>query len=456
MRGKNFYGREEEQRLILDTLENVPRGQKQDLVVLGPRRIGKSSLLYRLFDLLQAHPDFVPVYIDVQNIKPREMRPLFLKILFSIQNEFRQKGLENQLPAFDTLNQQPDPLMQFLIFNEDMNNLNQIISANSLPRLVLMFDEVELLLEFGGRDTLDWLRSLIQSLNNCIFIVAGSDQLYSLTQDYGSPFYNIFKTIELFSLTSEAARTLIEKPTSEIGLQIPSQYIDLILDATGQTPYFIQGITHYLVEELNRQQRRQANLSDVQKIIAESIQFLSPQFNYLWNTVSQTQQIILFALTKCSDPQAAETLISQMPSLRESMPSPQQRRDIFEDLRQQQILRFEQADRYWFTIPLFVDWIQTTIEDTEIIELASLGERVQISDRELAVTLYKRIPKYFSQEELRMLAFDLGIDLDELSSRGNTTAMARQLVDYLRRHQRLDEMQELLIKERPQVNWPNL
>lgn len=47
-----FYGRKEELQLIFDTLENVPRGQKQDLVILGPRRIGKSSLLYRLLDLL--------------------------------------------------------------------------------------------------------------------------------------------------------------------------------------------------------------------------------------------------------------------------------------------------------------------------------------------------------------------------------------------------------------------
>ena len=59
-----FFGREAELSLIFDTLENVPRGQKQDLVVLGPRRIGKSSLLYRLVDLLTQRANFVPVYID--------------------------------------------------------------------------------------------------------------------------------------------------------------------------------------------------------------------------------------------------------------------------------------------------------------------------------------------------------------------------------------------------------
>ncbi|NJN55385.1 MAG: ATP-binding protein [Anaerolineae bacterium] len=198
VRGENFYGREEEQRLIMDTLENVPRGQKQDLVILGPRRIGKSSLMYRLVDLLEAHPNFVPVYIDVQNVKPREVRPLFLKMLWAIQKGYEQKGLASALPQFATLKKHPAADLQFLIFNEDMACLNETISDQKLPRLVLMFDEVELLLEFGGRDTLDWLRSLIQSLTYCVFIVAGSNQLYSLTQDYGSPFITSSKQWNCF------------------------------------------------------------------------------------------------------------------------------------------------------------------------------------------------------------------------------------------------------------------
>jgi hypothetical protein len=451
VRGENFYGREEEQRLILDTLENVPRGQKQDLVILGPRRIGKSSLMYRLLDLLQAHPDFVPVYIDVQNIKPREVRPLFLKILWAIQKGYQQK--EVVLPPFATLQEQPPANLQFLIFNEDMAHLNEVITAQGLPRLVLMFDEVELLLEFGGRDTLDWLRSLIQSLTYCIFIVAGSDQLYSLTQDYGSPFYNIFKTIELFPLTTEAARELIEKPAAEIGLQIAAIDIDQILNATGNTPYFIQGIVHYLVEELNRQQRHRATSADVNKVIDESIHYLSSQFGYLWNTVTQTQQIILYSLAKSGLPQAGNTLISRNPSLRHSLPSPQQQRDVFNNLEQQQILQSMHSGIYWFTIPLFVEWIKAKVENSEIIRLASEEERIELSDYELVIFLVKQIPRYFNMAELQDLAFELGVNADELRYAGNNTSMARELVDYLRRQGRLPELLTFLNHQRPFVYW---
>jgi hypothetical protein len=452
VRGENFYGREEEQRLILDTLENVPRGQKQDLVILGPRRIGKSSLMYRLVDLLDVHPDFVPVYVDVQNVKPREVRPLFLKILWAIQKGYQQKGFAAALPPFDTLQGQPAENLQFLIFNEDMTRLNEAIARQELPRLVLMFDEVELLLEFGGRDTLGWLRSLIQSLTYCVFIVAGSDQLYSLTQDYGSPFYNIFKTVELFPLTKEAAKALIEKPAAEIGLQIISADVDKILEATGNNPYFIQGIAHYLVEELNHQQRQQATIADVDKVIGESIHFLSSQFGYLWNTVTQTQQIILYALAKLGLPQNGDRLIAHMPSLRHSLPSPQQRRDIFTNLEQQQILkRIYSSDSFWFVIPLFVDWIKAKIENDEIIRLASLEQRIEMNDLEMAAALVKPITHYFSLNELEMLALQLGLQPAELSY--SRSGRVREMIEYCRRRNRLPELLTLLQKERPFVDW---
>ncbi|NJN55386.1 MAG: hypothetical protein HC804_11885 [Anaerolineae bacterium] len=112
--------------------------------------------------------------------------------------------------------------------------------------------------------------------------------------------------MELFPLTREAARTLIEKPAVEIGLQITPADVNKILEVTGDTPYFIQGIAHYLVEELNRQQHHKATSANVDKVIAESIVYLSSQFGYLWNTVSQTQQIILYALAKNGGPQASE------------------------------------------------------------------------------------------------------------------------------------------------------
>lgn len=449
-----FFGREEELQLVFDTLKNVPRGQKQDMVVLGPRRIGKSSLLYRLLDLLQDDADFVPVYIDVQQIKPREMRPLFLKMLRSIQKGFQHKNLMGHLPDFDTLKpQQPDEDVAYLDFSDDMQRLNETIQHNNLPRLVLMFDEVELLLDFGGRDTLDWFRSLIQSMPYCIFIVAGSDQLYAMTQDYGSPFYNIFKSVELFPLTTAAARALLEKPMAQIGYSIAPAQTNRILQATGNTPYFIQGIGHYLVAEMIRQKRLVADDLLVSSVISESVTYLSAQFNYLWNIVSRTQQIILYGLMKTGRVQTINELMSQMPSIMPSFALKQQLLEIFDDLEQRQILIQVSTNRYWFVIPLFANWIQDYVDDSEIIRLASIVPG-QMANSELdRIKLREILIQYFSLSELKTLYFDLGID-HELFAGYSKVESARELILHLERLGRLPDLLDLIRQQRPHVVLP--
>ena len=89
-----------------------------------------------------------------------------------IKQEYQQAGLDERLVNFQTF--QPDNNLadlEFLIFGEDMASLNNVIAMQNLPPLVLMFDEVELLVEFGGLNTLTWLRSLIQSMQFIVFII---------------------------------------------------------------------------------------------------------------------------------------------------------------------------------------------------------------------------------------------------------------------------------------------
>lgn len=364
---ETFFGREAEMRLIFDTLNNVPRGQKQDIVVLGPRRIGKSSLLRRLTGLLaQPRHDFVPVYIDLQAIQPRVIQTLMLWIAAQIRRGYADKGIAD-LPAMRVQDMQAvPPGLEFMAFNDDLADLNTAVAANDWPRLVLMFDEVEVLQDFGHRGILEWLRSLIQSLNYAVFVVSGSDQVYALTQDYGSPFYNIFKAVELFPLEPAPARALIEEPAARVGMRIEPRLVDKVLSYSGNNPYFIQGISHYLVEELNRQERGDVREEDVDRVIIACVRNLSAQFNYYWAVVTSVQKLLLYTLARVGRPQTAGELFDRVPTARTVLPEAQERRETFDRLVQQQVLR-EDAGAYWFVVPLFAEWLLATIKDDEIV-----------------------------------------------------------------------------------------
>jgi AAA+ ATPase superfamily predicted ATPase len=446
-----FFGREEELKIIFDTLENVPRGQKQDLVVMGPRRIGKSSLLYRLVDLLAFSQDFVPVYVDIQSIKPRTIRLLFFEILQRIEDGYSQRNLSHDLPAFKTLKSTNIPAdLEFYTFKKDLAQINEAIATQNLPRLVLMFDEVELLIEFGGSDILGWFRGLIQSMLYTIFVVSGAEQLYSLTQDYGSPFYNIFKTVELRPLTSEAARNLVEKPAACIGMKIKPTEVNKILSYAGNTPYFIQGMAHYLVERLNLEERDSVNPEDVDKVIEQSIEHLSPQFAYIWGGISQVQRVILYALAKKGSAQTSEALLANLPQLAASLQTKQAQQDMFLDLVQQQILRMEKNDKYWFIVLLFVNWILSTVDDEEVINLATKLETTLEKRGFNTAAARELLSHAFDSESLDILAYDYFRPVYEQFSHGMTRQMKIQrLLEYVERNNEFEELLSLVERENP-------
>lgn len=450
VRGEDkFFGREQELNDIFNTLNNVPRGQKQDIVILGPRRIGKSSLLYRLDGLLTTHENFVSVYIDIQKINPKEPEVLFFKLLREIRLRYKRAKLLDQLPEFETLNDENIPNnLRFLIFDEDVTRLNDTIAAQNLPRLILMLDEVEVLLDFGDKGILGWFRGIIQSLLYATFIVAGSDRLYTLTQDYGSPFYNIFKTIELYPLSSDAAKRLLETPAKEIGMQISEQQRDKILRYAGNNPYFIQAIAHYLVEELNLHTRDSVFDEDIESVLEKSVDKLSAQFAYFWGQTSRIQRIILYSLAKGGKPKTLDELLTDLPQLKNFFQSRQDAKETFDDLIQQQLLKIKNSNHYWFTILLFATWILEKVDEDEVIDPASTLQQVQVYDIR---AIRRFLTLDFDISELERLVFDHFPSVSpSTSTRTTKNKLIKNLLETVVADNELAKLLDVLKKANPE------
>ncbi|MBP6787637.1 MAG: hypothetical protein KA170_08610 [Candidatus Promineofilum sp.] len=64
------------------------------------------------------------------------------------------------------------------------------------------------------------------------------------------------------------------------------------------------------------------------------------------------------------------------------------------------------------------------------------------------------LTRHFNLEELRTLCFELGIPFDELGGQG-LRGVARELLLYVQRRDRLPELLTALTVERPSVAWPD-
>ncbi|MCZ7672393.1 MAG: hypothetical protein M5U34_37340 [Chloroflexi bacterium] len=67
--------------------------------------------------------------------------------------------------------------------------------------------------------------------------------------------------------------------------------------------------------------------------------------------------------------------------------------------------------------------------------------------------IHELLVRYFDQSELKTLCFKLGISYDDLSGE-NRTEKARELVNFLNRRDQLPALKTVVLKERPQIDWP--
>ena len=292
-----FYGRMD----ILEGIVNNLKGLSQDnvLVLYGQRRVGKTSLLYRLqsYDL---RGPYVPVFIDMQELSGSSTARLCSKLANSVLNELRARGIS--APVSGPLPSEhfgEDPLGKLGEFFDQIETLQDV-------RILLLIDEFESLMVTIREGTItehfyNFLRGLMQHKTNVSFIFAGADELQNMMRDYASIMFNIARFIPMGYMSSEEAEYLIRKPVEGF-LDYDDAAVDRIKMATSGNPYYIQLLCFNLVERMNREKRNIATIVDVNEVIDELLRFGSSYFEHLWRRSEPLENILLACLADLADP----------------------------------------------------------------------------------------------------------------------------------------------------------
>lgn len=190
---EQFVGRRAELQRIFAGLEVAHTGQMQSFSVVGPRRIGKSSLLYyvtqRYANYLKQSAAYRFAYVDLQDAVCKTLAGLLGKILKELGVHPKTKGLS--LAKFQ----------EAIVALKDRGHLP-----------VICLDEFEELTHKSDEFTDDLYDSWRYLMNNsaAAFITASRTSLGDLAKDerYTSPFFNIFTYITLGEFTSDEAEEL--------------------------------------------------------------------------------------------------------------------------------------------------------------------------------------------------------------------------------------------------------
>jgi|GEM_PF-28149 len=278
-----FFGRNKELRRILNNLK-VGRSS----LLIGARRIGKTSILQRLHRVWLKDAGFRSVYFECGNLALRSSSPA--------------KALLGS-PVRDWFPEPPVPTPR--TFGELLE-----LPPSDKP-LALLLDEVDTLLP-GDRQFRWPLFRRLRALTNSRalrVVFCGAYTLREAAADAHSPFYNLADTVVLGLLGPEEVEELICRPFKEMEIELADgAIVQAIYDFTSGHPNVVQRFCERLVERLKDRPARRITMDDVTAVRTDPRfqrdDFLEPY----WEQATELERIISLVLAAKPEPHSLDAI----------------------------------------------------------------------------------------------------------------------------------------------------
>lgn len=390
--GPDFVNREE---LLAELIRELP---KNNFILTGPRRVGKSSLLRELEHRLGKK--LIVINLDVTNVHPLS-KANFLKHLgremlntYASSTGKRKLRIALRTKADDFISAikrlQVDVMdwgTLYLAENPDLTDLakhtfdlpEQLASECGRDFLV-MLDEVPKLIRVRGNtpgpedvDFMWTLRGHMHKKRRSHFIITGSavglvERLY---RPGDSPFHGTFLTRQVAGINRESAEKLVRR--MEKTVKINDELVETIIDKTGCWPFYLQAFSRVAKELGELRSSRKLTLEDFGEIKKRAINDLEPHFSELEEKLtSELQRTILIEMA-CKNINGASEVAR---ALNKPYPAAY---SLMQRLVLQGFLKQTGEGEFEFLDHLFKEWLRRSIElPQKIIQTVE----VEVRDKE--------------------------------------------------------------------------
>jgi len=301
--GKDLIGREEEIKLIMQTVL-----EGQSIVLIAPRRFGKTSLLLEVLRRLK-NKAYYTCYVDLFSTPTLALlseqiteNVLANKKLSRAFNTFRRnieyllKNIQFKHVVEDNeflLSFAGEKRDEFQLIQDSIDFIDRFALQNN-KNIIAGLDEFGELPKLNGEKLVKLFRSKLQLQKNSTYIFSGScesvmSQIFISTK---SPFYRFARIINLHYIDKRPFQDHIIKKLNENNLTISNEGTKHMLDFSCGHPYYTQLIL------------RQIILSKIKKIEVKQVKdvidsLLNMEINYLekyWEELSRSRENIAVLL----------------------------------------------------------------------------------------------------------------------------------------------------------------
>ena len=291
-RAEEFHGRKEQISQILGLLSNG-----QSVSVVGPRRIGKSSLLLHLrrhstrAELGLTPDNTVVALVDCQELGGSPPEEVYEALMTSIMD------------SLDAPSSVPTSFERPGTYRSLDTILGELFRSGS-PVIVLL-DEFELLAA-NNRLTPYFFARLrgLTTKYGLAYVTASQRPLFDITADeeiLSSPFFNIFVTLSLGHFSHQEAADLFDKRLKDTGVNFSAELRDYLVDLVGPHPFFLHIAGYHAFNAAA--ENLVGGDGSIFKEMDVPIEIESEShLGYLWQNLTQEEQYCLATLDGPVDP----------------------------------------------------------------------------------------------------------------------------------------------------------
>ena len=279
----DFHGRQNEIDQIMGLLSN---GQSVSLI--GPRRIGKSSLLIHLSRLeVQQTAGLEPgktlfLLVDCQELGGSPPEEVYESLFFGLENAAQEIGL-----ILEPSSQDPGTYRA-------IDRLLHRISQKGASVVVLL-DEFELLA--ANKHLTPYFFARLRGLTTkygLAYLTASQRPLFAITAEeeiLSSPFFNIFVTLPLGLYSQEEARSLFSQRLTDNEITFSDELVGYLTKLVGPQPFFLHLAGYHAYQALAQgetlSEHNFSQLDGAIEVEADS------HLGYLWQNLTPEEQYTL-------------------------------------------------------------------------------------------------------------------------------------------------------------------
>lgn len=335
-----------------------------NVVLVGPRRYGKTSFILNLLDQLEKKHKKETLYVDLFNITSH--RDFYLQLMMALKHKrsllknFKSwikklpdilrptVSIETEKNGELTLNIKPfSP-------NEDIKQiilvvLDDLLSSSS--NIVVAFDEFQSVAELKDGGWLEaTLRQKMQLNKNTSFIFSGSRRaiINDMFSNQKRPFYRSCQLID-FPKLDDLFTDWIQKRFAKVKIESDVETINYLREVVEDTPNYVQMACFHVVA----QGIEKLNKHSVDQVLRTMVNQNAYAYQTIMRSLSVNQQRVLRMAAKVKEGVFTKEIIMQF-----EIPSPQHVAQAIKSLKEKQILDEETGKgKIIFDDPLFSIWL---------------------------------------------------------------------------------------------------